>query len=121
MNGQRSVARYGPIKQYDASSRIAWQMPREQFAYMAQQLLENVVTEFVSNAMNKYGMWRCLVCGRSDVQRKGEHEDRMLDGLKRWHIFPHMGDGGIALGAAMQANYELNGNSAYAFGDLVSR
>ena len=42
---------------------------------------------------------------------------RMLDKLKRWHIFPHMGDGGIALGAAMQANYELNGNSAYEFGD----
>ena len=53
VNGLGMSARYGPIKQYDLLSRIAWGMPREQFAYMAQQLLENVVTEFVSNAYER--------------------------------------------------------------------
>ena len=33
-------------------------------------------------------------------------------------VFPHMGDGGLAVGAAMVTNHELNGVSSYAFDDL---
>jgi carbamoyltransferase len=40
---------------------------------------------------------------------------RNIPELKHWFIFPHMGDGGTAMGAAMQANYELNGVSSYDF------
>jgi len=32
-----------------------------------------------------------------------------LPELKRWFVFPHMGDGGLAIGAALWVNYELNG------------
>ena len=31
------------------------------------------------------------------------------------YVFPHMGDGGLAIGSAMLANYDLNGISKYNF------
>ncbi|MCX6709766.1 MAG: carbamoyl transferase, partial [Candidatus Woesearchaeota archaeon] len=39
-------------------------------------------------------------------------------GLKDWFVFPHMGDGGLALGAAMQVNFELNSVSRYDFSSI---
>ncbi len=110
-------ARYGPVRQYNELSRIAWGMPREQFAYMAQQLLENVVTEFVSNAIDEYGIPDVSFAGGVMSNIKANMKIRALGKLKSWYIFPHMGDGGIALGAAMQANYLINGRSAYCFRD----
>jgi Carbamoyltransferase. len=35
---------------------------------------------------------------------------RQLEKLKKWFVFPHMGDGGMAMGAAMYTNYLLNGS-----------
>ncbi|MGI0133652.1 MAG: carbamoyltransferase C-terminal domain-containing protein, partial [Candidatus Micrarchaeaceae archaeon] len=40
---------------------------------------------------------------------------RSLSTLKKWHIFPHMGDGGLALGAALYTNYLINGRTSYDF------
>ena len=40
--------------------------------------------------------------------------------MKHWHIFPHMGDGGIALGAALYTNYLLNGTCNHEF-SAISR
>ena len=38
---------------------------------------------------------------------------RMLPEVEDCCVFPHMGDGGLALGAAFQSNYELNGITSY--------
>ncbi|MDE1855783.1 MAG: hypothetical protein KGH49_00920, partial [Candidatus Micrarchaeota archaeon] len=48
-------AKYGPVSQYDMLDRIAWSMPREQFSYMAQQVIENAVTKLVGNAIEEFG------------------------------------------------------------------
>ncbi len=117
VEGTSMKAASGPIRQYDGLSRIAWGMPREQFAYMAQQVLENTVTEFVSNAIDKYGIGNVSFAGGVMSNIKANMSIRSLEKLKRWHIFPHMGDGGIALGAAMQAEYLVNGISSYEFND----
>ena len=110
-------AKYGPISQYDILSRMAWGMPREQFAYMAQQLLENIITEFVSNAIDEYGIGDVSFAGGIMSNIKANMKIRALEKLNGWYIFPHMGDGGIALGAALHANYLENGTSHYQFPD----
>ncbi len=112
VSGLEMKARYGPIRQYDMLSRIAWGMPREQFAYMAQQLLENVVGRFVSNAIEEYGMHDVALAGGVFSNIKSNMGIRMLDSVKGWYVFPHMGDGGIALGAALYANYTITGKPA---------
>ncbi len=96
-------------------SRIAWQMPREQFAYMAQQLVENVLDE-VHEQRRSTGtsIGDVAFAGGHILERQGQHADKEARQLKHWYIFPHMGDGGIALGAALYANYLLNGTTDYA-------
>jgi carbamoyltransferase len=116
VDGINIKARYEPISQYNMLSRIAWGMPREQFAYMSQQLLEHIVAEFVSNAIDEYGIHDVCFAGGVMSNIKANMKIRMLDNLNKWYIFPHMGDGGIALGAALYSNYQDNGVSAYEFG-----
>lgn len=117
VNGLEIRARYGPISQYNMLRKIAWGMPREQFAYMAQQVLENVMLEFSNNAVNEFGIGSVAMAGGVFSNVKANMRVRKLDSLKEWFIFPHMGDGGIALGAAMAVNSVLSGVSSYTFND----
>ena len=117
VDGTRIIATYGPATQYRMLRNIAWGMPREQFAYMAQQLLENVLASFFGNAIGDYGIGSVAMAGGVMSNVKANMAIRKLSALKEWYIFPHMGDGGIALGAAMYTNYTINGTSSYAFGN----
>ena len=118
VEGLKIKAKYSPVTQYDLLSRIAWSMPREQFAYMAQQLLENILVKFFSNAIEETGIENVAWSGGVASNIKANMKIRHIDKLKRWFIFPHMGDGGLALGAAFYVNYELNGVSKYEFKDV---
>ncbi len=110
-------AKYGPISQYDLLTRIAWGMPREQFAYMAQQIVEQTLEKFVENAVEEYDIGNVAFAGGLMSNIKANMRIRNLKKVKEWHIFPHMGDGGIALGAAMHANFMYSGTTAYEFPD----
>ncbi len=108
-------ARYGPSKQFDMLERIAWKTPREQFAYFVQQLFENVMTKFISNSIDRFGIPDVVMAGGVFSNVKSNMMVRKLDNLKHWHIFPHMGDGGVALGAALYASNSISGTSNYKF------
>jgi carbamoyltransferase len=108
-------ARYGPVSQYRRLSRLAWSIPREQFAYMAQQVLEEVVVKLFSEAATKFGMRDLAYAGGVASNIKANMKIRRLESTRNLYVFPHMGDGGIALGAAMYANYVDNGTSSYEF------
>lgn len=117
VEGLSITAKYSPVKQYDMLSRLAWSIPREQFSYMAQQLLENIATTFVENAMEALGISEVALAGGVFSNVKANMKIRDLNKLKNIFVFPHMGDGGIALGAAMYTNYKINGASEYKFED----
>ncbi len=117
VDGVDIVAKHSHLKQYDLLSRIAWSMPREQFAYMAQQLLEHTLVEFAENAIDEYGIGDVAMAGGLFSNVKANMQIRNLRSLKRWFIHPHMGDGGTALGAAMHINYVMNGVHEYKFDD----
>jgi carbamoyltransferase len=113
VSGTDITAKYSPVRQYGMLSRLAWSIPREQFSYMAQQLLEKVMSEFVGNAIEEYGISNVAMAGGLFSNVKANMQVRNLPALRKWYIFPHMGDGGTAMGAAMHANYMLNGVSGY--------
>jgi carbamoyltransferase len=108
-------ARYSATEQFNMLQRIAWHMPREQFAYMAQQVLEENLMRFTANVIDRYGMGDVAFAGGLFSNVKANMRIRELDQLKHWYVFPHMGDGGMALGAALYADYLLNGTSEYKF------
>ncbi len=115
VEGTEIIAKYPPIRQYDMLHRLAWSIPREQFAYMAQQLLERVLVEFFTNAIDEHGIGDVTMAGGIFSNVKANLQVRNIPKLRRWFVFPHMGDGGTPMGAAMHVNYMLNGVSNYDF------
>ena len=116
ITGTSIRAKYSAVRQLAMLQRIAWQMPREQFAYMAQQLLENALVKFVGNAVERFAVGDVAFAGGLFSNVKANMRIRMLDGIKHWYVFPHMGDGGMALGAALHVGNQLTGADSYDFG-----
>ncbi len=115
VNGIDMSAKYGPVAQYGKLEAISWSTPREQLAYFAQQLLENTLTKYIGNAIERFGIHDIAFAGGVFSNVKANMEVRNMKSVRNWFVFPHMGDGGIALGSAMYANYALNGVSSYDF------
>ena len=115
VHGTSMNAKYSAVKQFNMLQKIAWQMPREQTAYMAQQLFENVLMKFVSNSIDRFSIGDAAFAGGTFSNIKSNMKIRSLEALKHWYVFPHMGDGGIALGSALYAHHMLTGNSKYRF------
>ncbi len=115
VKGTSVFSKNSPRKQFSIIRDLAWQLPREHLAYMAQQLLENLVIKMVSNAIDRVNINDVVFAGGLFSNVKANMKVRALDTLKRWYIFPHMGDGGIGLGAALYTNYELNGTTQNKF------
>ncbi|MCL5679950.1 MAG: hypothetical protein M1465_01230 [Candidatus Marsarchaeota archaeon] len=108
-------ARYNARKQFAKLQSIGWQLPREQFSYMAQQLLENIVVKFASNVVDRFNINDIVLAGGLFSNIKANMKIRKLENVKRWYVFPHMGDGGIALGSALYTDHMLSGKTQYDF------
>jgi carbamoyltransferase len=99
-------------------ARVLHLTPAEQFAYMAQRVLEVSIVKLVENVCAATGRRRMAYAGgvASNIKVNMLLKNHpALDGL---HVFPHMGDGGLALGAALHANLALNGVSRCRLGHL---
>ncbi|MAH44050.1 hypothetical protein CL614_10110 [archaeon] len=117
IDGLDVKAKYNVMEMYKQLQKILWSTPSEQFAYMAQSALEQWVVKYFQNVIDETSMnniaWSGGVASNIKVNRK----IRLLPGLKKWFVFPHMGDGGLALGAAMFINNKLTGTSNYTVKD----
>jgi carbamoyltransferase len=93
-------------------------VPSEQFAWMAQNVLETKVVELVRNALREKGMTRVAYAGgvASNIQVNARLRD--LTECEEIFVFPHMGDGGLAVGAALAVAVEKNGSRHFPLGDL---
>jgi carbamoyltransferase len=87
-------------------ARVHWRFPNEQFAYLAQQTVERVVVALARDAVRLTGH-RCLALAGGVVSNvKATRLIRLLPEVDDLFVFPHMGDGGLALGAAVSASVE---------------
>ena len=74
--------------------------PPEQFANMMQRATEHTVTKLVENACEATGLGRVALAGGVASNVKANRRIRALDAVERLYVYPHMGDGGLAAGAA---------------------
>ena len=81
--------------------RIHWRYPNEQFAFMAQRTVERVCLELARDAVARTGESRLVIAGGVASNIKATRLMRHVTGVESVHVFPHMGDGGLALGAAI--------------------
>jgi carbamoyltransferase len=93
----------GPLR------RVLWSYPNEQFAYMAQRALEEACVKVVGRALEVTGERRIALAGGVASNIKVNRRLRLLPGVEQVFVFPHMGDGGLPVGAASLAQAELAG------------
>ena len=84
-------------------ARVHWSYPSEQFAYLAQRVVERTTVALISDAIRLTGMPRVALAGGVASNIKATRLARRLPGVDGLAVFPHMGDGGLALGAALAA------------------
>lgn len=92
---------------------IQWKTPREQFCYMAQSALESVMLQLFRNAIEASGQSNVVWAGGIASNIKMNRLVKNLPELKNWFVFPHMGDGGLAAGAALYVANQLEGIKPY--------
>jgi carbamoyltransferase len=93
--------RYGPLRLHHALAQVLYQVPSEQFAFMAQRTLEVFVTQLVRNAVAHTGIPAVCIAGGVASNVKVNMLVRELECVRDLFVFPHMGDGGLAVGAAL--------------------
>ena len=98
----------------DALADVQWRFPNEQFAYLAQRVVEQTCIALARDAVRLTGQRRIALAGGVISNVRATRRVRMLPEVDEIYVFPHMGDGGLAVGAAalaaMQAGSPLDMN-----------
>jgi carbamoyltransferase len=84
-------------------ARIQWQYPNEQFAYLAQRAIEQTCVALARDAVRLTGLGRLALAGGVVSNIRAARCIRLLPEVTDVYVLPHMGDGGLALGAAVAA------------------
>src|SRR6185295_9667710 len=86
-----------------ALARIQWRYPNEQFAYLAQRVVEQTCVALARDAVRLTGLDHLALAGGVMSNIRATRRIRLLAEVKDVYVFPHMGDGGLAVGAAVAA------------------
>jgi carbamoyltransferase len=84
-------------------ARIHWRYSNEQFAYLAQRVVEKTCLDLARDTVRLTGLNQLALAGGVVSNVKATRRVRLLPELEDIYVFPHMGDGGLALGAAVVA------------------
>ena len=82
---------------------VHWRFSNEQFAYLAQRVVEATCVQLARDALRLTGLPRVALAGGVVSNVKATRRIRLLPEIDDVYVFPHMGDGGLALGAAVAA------------------
>jgi carbamoyltransferase len=85
----------------DAFHRKLKNYTREDIAYSFQENFEVATTKFVEFWVNKLNIAHVVLAGGAAANVSLNACINRIPGIKSLYIFPHMGDGGLALGAAL--------------------
>lgn len=90
-----------------ALARVQWRYPNEQFAYLAQRVVEETCVALARDAVRLTGCRRLALSGGVVSNIRATRRIRVMPEVEELYVFPHMGDGGLALGAAALASMQL--------------
>ncbi len=86
-----------------ALARIHWRYSNEQFAYLAQRVVETTCIALARDAVRLTGLRRLALAGGVVSNVKATRRVRLLPEIEDIYVYPHMGDGGLPVGAAVLA------------------
>jgi carbamoyltransferase len=82
-------------------ARLQWRYANEQFAFLAQRVVERMCVALARDALRLTGESRIALAGGVVSNVKATRQIRLLPDVEDVFVFPHMGDGGLPLGAAV--------------------
>ena len=82
-------------------AQMHWRYSNEQFAFLAQRVVEETCMALARDAVKLTGLPQLALAGGVVSNVKATRRVRLLPGIDDVYVFPHMGDGGLALGAAV--------------------
>ena len=115
INNLNIKAKYSSTRMWNELMKILWCTTPEKFAWMAQETLERKMIQLFLNSLKETGLKDVAWSGGVASNIKANMKIRCLPEVDKWFVFPHMGDGGLALGAALFYNFEKNGICNYKF------
>lgn len=107
-----------PTQMARAVARIVWCTPREAVSRMAQQTLEQLVPSFFQLLAAATGCGNFGYAGGVASNIKVNRLIRTTPGVERLEVCPAMGDGGLALGAALATWHRVTGRRPEPFHDF---
>lgn len=107
VNGLKLSSPYSSTQLYRKLRDILWQFPSEQFAYMAQRTLEIHVVQLIKNALSYTQETSLAYAGGVAANVKVNMLIRELPQVTSLYVYPHMGDGGLAVGAALASQEKI--------------
>ena len=107
-----------PTQMARAVARIVWCTPREAVSRMAQQTLEQLVPRFFQLLATATGCGNFGYAGGVASNIKVNRLIRTTPGIERLEVCPAMGDGGLALGAALATWHRVTGRRPEPFDDF---
>jgi carbamoyltransferase len=116
-NGVIVTARPGHAMRRDLAA-IHWRYPNEQFAHLAQRVVEETSTALARDAARLVGSRQLALAGGVVSNIRATRLIRLLPCVDDVYVFPHMGDGGLALGAAAVAASSSGVQLELALGEL---
>jgi carbamoyltransferase len=103
---------------YSRLRELLWYYPNEQFAFMAQRALERACVQLAERVVATTGHSRIALSGGVASNVKANRQIRLLPGVDDVFVYPHMGDGGLAVGAALLAAEEVGQTPVLPVSDL---
>jgi len=110
--------RIRPTRMAHEVAKVIWCTPREQVCRMAQQTVEAIVPRFFTLLAEARGCGHFAYAGGVASNIKVNRLIRSASGIESLRICPAMGDGGLALGAALSAWHSLTGKRPLPFDDF---
>jgi carbamoyltransferase len=89
--------------------KLLWKYNREALAFGIQRYLEEYVLDIVKNAVEETGIHNIAAAGGLFSNVILNMKIRLLPEVKNFYVFPHMGDGGLAVGSALYLDNIING------------
>lgn len=117
--GQSTIAcRIPPNRMAGEVARVVWCKSREQVCRMAQQTLEHFIPAFFARWAEATGIRNFGYAGGVASNIKVNRLVRTAPGIRRLEVCPAMGDGGLALGAALAVWRRVTGTRPAPFADF---
>ena len=91
---------------------------KEQIAYGSQKVLEETIVGVIKAAVHRTGQRRVALSGGTFANVRLNQKILELDNVDEIFIHPHMGDGGVAIGAALDYTARTGGLLPQAIADV---